>query len=75
MAAGWPLLVRSLTFHNSALDTTVKIWNAYNGEYQKSLEGHTGGISDIAWSSDSKFLCSASDDTTIIVWNVEKVLT
>jgi len=28
------------------------------------------GISDISWSSDSRYICSASDDTTIKIWDV-----
>lgn len=39
------------------------------------MEGHTEGISDIAWSNDSENLASASDDKTIRIWNVESVST
>ena len=34
------------------------------------LRGHTKGISDINWSPDSRYLCSASDDTTVMIWSV-----
>ena len=43
-----------------------------DGALEKTLTGHTGGISDIAWSGDSVYLCSASDDTSLIVWNAAK---
>jgi WD40 repeat protein len=51
-------------------DGSVKIWQvAADSEgyvFERSLDGgHTMGVSDIAWSSDSKFICSASDDKTI----------
>ena len=32
--------------------------------------GHKRGISDISWSPDSKYLASASDDTTISIWTI-----
>jgi len=54
-------------------EKVVKIWNPENGEFIRDLSGHTQGLSDIAWSSDSAFLASASDDTTIRIWNVELV--
>lgn len=52
----------------------VKIWSPETGQFTKNLAGHTQGLSDIAWSGDSKYLASASDDTTIRIWNVEKVI-
>lgn len=38
-----------------------------------TFEGHTEGISDIAWSSDGEFLASASDDKTVRIWSLESV--
>lgn len=32
--------------------------------------GHLLGISDISWSSDSSLLASASDDTTVRIWQI-----
>ena len=34
------------------------------------IAGHKLGISDIAWSSDSTLICSASDDKSVKVWDV-----
>jgi hypothetical protein len=51
----------------------VKIWSPYTGELIRNLNGHTQGLSDIAWSSDSVYLASASDDTTIRIWEVDSV--
>jgi len=54
-------------------EKVVKIWSPETGEFLRNLTGHTQGLSDIAWSSDSVYLASASDDTTIRIWDVETV--
>lgn len=51
----------------------IKIWNPNTGELVRNLSGHTQGLSDAAWSSDSVYLASASDDTTIRIWDVDTV--
>ena len=38
------------------------------GTYIQTFEGHTKGISDVSWAPNSNYLCSASDDTTVIIW-------
>lgn len=54
-------------------DKVVKIWSPYTGELIRNLNGHTKGLSDITWSSDSVYLASASDDQTIRIWDVDSV--
>jgi len=36
-----------------------------------TLVGHLLGINDVAWSSDSRYLASASDDKNICIWDVQ----
>ena len=33
---------------------------------------HSAGVSEVTWSPDSKYLLSASDDCTTVIWSVEK---
>lgn len=54
-------------------EKVVKIWSPETGEFLRNLTGHTEGLSDISWSSDSVYLASASDDKTIRIWDVESV--
>lgn len=51
----------------------MKIWSPHTGQLVRNLTGHSKGLSDIAWSFDSVFLASASDDTTIRIWTVDTV--
>ncbi|EEB07244.1 WD repeat protein Swd3 [Schizosaccharomyces japonicus yFS275] len=52
-------------------DGVIKIWYTRSFSLECTLYGHTAGVSQVAWSCDSKLLVSASDDKTIRVWNVE----
>ena len=51
-------------------DRTVRIWNAYDGKIEAVIAGHKLGVSDVAWSSDSTLICTASDDKTVKIWDV-----
>ena len=42
----------------------------YDGKIEAVIAGHKLGISDVAWSSDSTLICSASDDKTVKIWDV-----
>jgi COMPASS component SWD3 len=57
----------------AASDHTLIIWDAIAGTHSKTLQGHTEGVNDIAWSSDSLCVASASDDYSVRIWNVKRV--
>ena len=67
------LLLSIFFFLCTGAEKVVKIWSPETGEFLRDLTGHTQGLSDIAWSSNSVYLASASDDTTIRIWNVQTV--
>jgi COMPASS component SWD3 len=62
-----------LSIVKSGAEKMIKIWSPFTGELIRNLNGHTQGLSDIAWSADSVYLASASDDTTIRIWEVDSV--
>ena len=48
---------------------TIRIWDANTGEHQRTMEGHTGGVSSIAFSPDGLTLASGSWDDTVSLWH------
>lgn len=56
-----------------AADKFIKLWDADTGDIIHTFEGHTEGVSDIAWAGNGDFLASASDDKTVRLWSMESV--
>ena len=51
------------------VDNTARIWNVESGVGIGTLVGHKAGINSALFSSDGKYIVTASDDYTAIVWN------
>ena len=52
-------------------DRNLILWNLQSSNLEKTfLEGHSNGVTDLVFSSDQKWLASASYDGTIRLWNL-----
>ena len=56
--------------HNAdSRENIIKIWDFETGIAVQNLTGHQDGILQLRWSSDQSLLVSASDDSTLKMWN------
>lgn len=53
--------------------TPIEIWEVASGEKRGELQGH-GPIADLAFSHDDRCLASSSDDSTILIWDLNRPL-
>jgi hypothetical protein len=51
----------------------ITLWETETGRKRCSFRGHIGLVSSVALSADGRFLVSASDDTTALVWDVTRL--
>jgi WD40 repeat protein len=54
---------------SASSDQTLKVWDAYTGEEQRTLLGHTGEVRGCAISPTGDYIVSASNDWAIKVWD------
>jgi RNA polymerase sigma factor (sigma-70 family) len=49
---------------------TVRVWDMGAGKAARVFEGHRGRVRDLAFSPDGKRLASASEDSSVLIWEV-----
>ncbi len=54
----------------NAWEGEIKIVSAKDGKGAKSLMGHSEAIESLTFSKDGKLLASASDDNTVLIWDI-----
>ena len=52
-------------------DRTVRIWDAQTGEQLALLQGHSGPVQSVDWSSTGWQIVSAGEDRTARIWDAQ----
>jgi WD40 repeat protein len=52
---------------------SIHIWDVLTGQKVHVFQGHTGMVNALAFIAQGKRLVSASDDTTVLIWDVTRI--
>ena len=59
------------TIVSGGADSTIRLWDAVNGQHKKILIGHTDSVLSVSFSPDGRTLASGSLNGSIYLWNAD----
>ena len=57
-----------LRIASASFDKKIKIWDGMSGAFLATLSSHVGAVFQVVWSCDSRYLVTASKDSTVKLW-------
>ncbi len=61
---------RTLAVGGLSDEPVVQVWELATAKLRRTLRGHRGPVTALAFAPDSRLLASGSEDTTVLIWDL-----